>query len=307
MIGGLSSSLALAQRTADRATATMAKVSRQMATGKEVSSARDDGARFVQALALKSQQVTWESRRQLSARIQGGLVFTKAIAEDHQAITNKMREVALAAASHPAGSNARRALQADWDALVAAGKSTSGGTNPFWQDSSTYGSDASGIGMLVGGGDSFWNGTRYAMHHDTSLWATTYSLVNVGGGVPLALDTVDILNGSAGHLTDAMTSAASLSGVGNGMWNGEWLNSIGADERALDQINNQITKNEDRLNAAIGSLTDADMGKLSTQNQNAQVRQQLALDTISRAISAYGNYAGGLLGNAQRTQRGVLA
>jgi flagellin len=307
MIGGLSSSLALAQRTADAATARMAKVSRQIATGKEVASAKDDGARYVQANALKSQKVQWEGRRQLADRLDLSMEFTKGVVQEHKDIAVKLREVALQASALPAGSNARRALQADWDALIAAGKSTNAGMNPGFADNSVFFSDANGVGMDVSGHDSYWGGNRYAAYVNSADWNGHYSFVNAGWGISVALDTVDILNGSAAHLNDAMSTTTIMSGETWNTWNTGWLQQIGADQRVLDMKRDDITRNDDRLDAAIGSLTDADMGKLSGENQQAQVRQQLALDTIKTALTAYGNYAGGLLGNVQRTQRGVLA
>jgi flagellin-like hook-associated protein FlgL len=44
MIGGLTSSLSLAQRTASKASATMDDMTRQIATGQRVSSVKDNGA-----------------------------------------------------------------------------------------------------------------------------------------------------------------------------------------------------------------------------------------------------------------------
>jgi flagellin len=307
MIGGLTSSLALAQRTADAASARMAKVSRQIATGKEVASAKDDGARYVQAAALKSQKVQWEGRRQLADRLDLAIEYTKGAAAAHQEIASKLREVALQASALPAGSNARRALQADWDALIAAGKSTTAGINPGFEDNSVYFSDAQGVGMDVSGHDSYWAGNRYAAYHNTGDWTGHYGFVNAGWGIVVALDTVDIINGSPAQLNDAMSTAAIISGETYNTWNTGWQMQGGADQRVLDMKRADITRQEDRLESAIGSLTDADLGKLSTQNQQAQVRQQLALDTIKTALTAYGNYAGGLLGNVQRTQRSVTA
>ena len=80
---------------------------------------------------------------------------------------------------------------------------------------------------------------------------------------------------------------------------------------AIELILESVAKRDDaaydRLDTAIGSLTDADLGQVSAARAQADTRQQLALDTIKTALTAYGNYAGGLLGNVQRTQRGVLA
>jgi flagellin-like hook-associated protein FlgL len=67
----------------------------------------------------------------------------------------------------------------------------------------------------------------------------------------------------------------------------------------------QINTSADRLEAAAETLTEADLGKASTALRQAETRQQLALSTVRQALNAYGAYAGGLLGNVQRTQRAI--
>jgi flagellin-like hook-associated protein FlgL len=83
--------------------------------------------------------------------------------------------------------------------------------------------------------------------------------------------------------------------------------AAGAVRRRIDSLRQNNSIMNDSAQSALGSLTDADLGRVSTARAQADTRQQLALDTIKTAISAYGNFAGGLLGNVQRTQQGVLA
>jgi flagellin-like hook-associated protein FlgL len=78
-------------------------------------------------------------------------------------------------------------------------------------------------------------------------------------------------------------------------------------DRRLDRHDQSLVVKAQSLETMIGSLTDADLGKVSTARDQAETRQQLALDIIKSALAAYGNYASGLLGNVQRTQRGVMA
>jgi flagellin-like hook-associated protein FlgL len=63
----------------------------------------------------------------------------------------------------------------------------------------------------------------------------------------------------------------------------------------------------DTLEQQASALTDADLGRASATRTQAETRQQLALATVRQALDAYGAYAGGLLANVQRTQRGLVA
>jgi flagellin-like hook-associated protein FlgL len=75
----------------------------------------------------------------------------------------------------------------------------------------------------------------------------------------------------------------------------------------LDQVSARNDATINRLDTAIGALSDADLGQASAARAQAETRQQLAIGTVRQAISAYEGFASGLLGNVQRTQRGVMA
>jgi flagellin-like hook-associated protein FlgL len=84
-------------------------------------------------------------------------------------------------------------------------------------------------------------------------------------------------------------------------------NEVLAIENQMSGQARLLDNRADRLEAAAASLTDADLGKASMARAQAETRQQLALNTVRQALSAYGAYAGGLLGNVQRSQRGLTA
>jgi flagellin len=306
MIAGLSSSgIATAIRTAGRARETMDTMSRQIATGQRVASVKDDGAAWTRANAARADKVQWEGRRMLADRLDLSMQHTKGVVEAHQDIASRLRQVALSATTLPAGSDARRNLQAEWDALIAAGKSTAAGTNPGFADDNVYQSTGAGVGMDVSAHDAYWAGNLYAARSNSVDWTGHYSFVNAGLGITVALDTVDILNGSQAHLQQAMGTASVISGESFNTWNAGWQRQIGADEALLERKRDDITRQLDRLDSSIGSLTDADLGKASAARAQADTRQQLALATVRQAISAYSSFATGLLGNAQRTQRAL--
>jgi hypothetical protein len=309
MIAGLSSSLALAQRTAAKARVTMDTMSRQIATGQKVASVKDDGAAWARAAGMKSQKVEWSDRARMADRLELGVKHTAAVAEAHLDITQRLREIIVSARGLPAGSRARQDLQAAWNALVESGRQTGGGVNATFADNTGYGTDALGSGVRVDQTDSYWANTRFAVYSQTNDWQGHYDLVAPVWGINVAMSAVDIAGGSAAQLQTAYDSVTILVGdtLYGTQWNSGWLQQGGADLALLEDKRADIARNEDRLDAAIGSLTDADLGKASTARAQAETRQQLALSTISQAISAYGAFAGGLLANAQRTQRSVLA
>ncbi|MFM1976510.1 MAG: hypothetical protein RL145_1356, partial [Pseudomonadota bacterium] len=65
MLDGLRSSIALAQRTATKASETLTSTTRQIATGQRVSSVKDDGAAWTQAVALKADAVTSSTKARM--------------------------------------------------------------------------------------------------------------------------------------------------------------------------------------------------------------------------------------------------
>jgi flagellin len=296
MIGAMSSSLATALRSADAATVRLAKVSRQIATGKEVSGAKDDGARYAQAAALKSQRVAEDARSFTFGRIDAGLAFTHAITDQFRQSIDAMKDVVLRARSAPAGSSTRAALQAEWTRAVS-GVPSSTEANPGMADWSAHNLN----GSLIAPADPLLANTRFMLlpaANGFSNWLT----VSNGTTFPVAINAVDISTASAAQLDQAAVSLESL----HTMIMADWDIKAGANHGALSALKSATARSLDRLDGAISSLTDADLGKLTAQTQQAQTRQQLALSTIKSAISSYGNFAGGLLGNVQRTQRGVL-
>ena len=295
MIGGLSSSLSLAQRTATKARATMDDMSRQIATGQRVSSVKDDGAAWTRAAALTASKVNHEARLFALDRVDAGIAAQRALNGVYMDVLEQFKDLLLSARSHNPGSEARVRLGASWSALLASGQAYQP-DNPVFASMAGYGVDASGRGVrMTGSGDPLLEGERWAIEPQPGPW--------MAGG----LDIFNIVTATATELEDMIQEVKVYLGHFGGSWAADWEQQMGADQRTSAWMRDYSNAALDRIDGAIGSLTDADMGKASTARANAETRQQLALSTIQQAISAYGSYAGGLLGNAQRTQRGVLA
>jgi flagellin len=295
MIGPMSSSLSLAQRTASKARATMDDMSRQIATGQKVSSVKDDGAAWARAAALTASKVDHEARIFALDRVDAGLAAQRAVNDARMEVLEELKGLLLSARSHNPGSTARVQLAAPWATLVTTGLSFQP-NNPVFANMTGYGSDASGTGVrMTGTGDPLLGGERWAIEPSASNWM-------LGG-----LDIFNITTATTTELDDMIAEVQVYLGHSGSGWATDWGQQIGADERTSAWMRDYSNSALDRIDTAIGSLTDADMGKASTARANAETRQQLALSTIQQAISAYGNFASGLLGNVQRTQRGLLA
>jgi flagellin-like hook-associated protein FlgL len=283
MIGPLSSSLALAQRTATKARATMDTMSRQIATGQKVASVKDNGAAWAQAAGLKSQLQVHDSNTQRLSLYSSATDISDAWGETELIFTEKMRDLYLAASQHPAGSSQRTLLKAELDQLI------------------------SGLGSSFGVADVAPIAPHSANDASHGLLAGLTVIGRNFGGLHANVIT-PVITAAPLDTASAAAIAAQVSDLNTHLTN---LRGLDLGNSALQKrIAVAVSSNaalEGATIAAIGSLTDADLGQVSAARAQADTRQQLALQTISQAISAYSNYAGGLLGNVQRTQRSVLA
>ncbi len=284
MISGLSTpSIATAIRTASQARSTMDTMSRQIATGQRVSSVRDDGAAWTRAAALRSSSVERAVNEDRLALYAANSQAYEAWEVTERQYVELARDIYLQAVQHPPGTAARASLKAEIDQLVAglSGDLNSNNTAPLQAHTNLDSSH----GLLTG------------------LYAVTKSLgavYNLRIQPALAAAPLDTASSAAVQAQIAFfdTQLATLRSFEQG--GGQLSNRIETSRR----INQSLARVTEQ---AAGALVDADLGKASAARATAEARQQLALSTVRQAISAYGNFAGGLLGNVQRTQRGIMA
>jgi flagellin len=289
MIGGLSSSLALAQRTATKARATMDTMARQIATGQKVSSVKDDGAAWARASAMRSQLKGNEALRTNFGYMRSVFEINRAGAEAKLDDVANRVSTAVQASDPSLSPGARSQIQLLHDAH-AGGPTASIAFASHGQRGDT------GAGFTFNNLDAV-NILTVLTQQDGS--GQTYAGGSGGITIP-AGDIADVSTAAAAQL-----AVAALNAEGDRQrWRLQYWAGVG---NSLDRFDSHLAVEADRLNIAIGSLTDADLGEASAARAQADTRQQLALQTIQQALSAYGNFAGGLLGNVQRTQRGVLA
>ena len=288
MISGFSSaSFATALRSAGQARVTMDSMARQIATGQRVASARDDGAAFARAAQMRSDRIAQEALRTNYARLNAVFDINRAATEARLDGILYDRELALAA-SDPSLSTEARA------ALIAVDANSDVGSTAVIGATSHQQRNAAGTANFTF--NSNYAANTLSILQDINGAATTYQPwadpVNPGGGsLNTAADAVLRVNNLGVEAERHRIRLMYWSGV----------------QRAFNMADAHLERAGTRLDTAIGTLTDADLGKASAARAQAETRQQLALTTVRQAISTYGNYASGLLGNAQRSQRGIMA
>jgi hypothetical protein len=191
MIGPMSSSLALAQRTATKARATMDDMTRQIATGQKVASVKDDGAAWTRANALKSQQADIDGRKVVSG-------FLNVAIEEQGSETlatvdaiNAVKDILVAALMHQTGSGGRASLKTELASQVAVFDSPDRTTGPIVTG---YALQADGrFGIATSSADSVFGGrTIFASPGYANAW-TSWASVSVSG---TTLRTIDLATAS---------------------------------------------------------------------------------------------------------------
>ena len=292
MIAGLSTSgIAGAIRTAGQARATMDTMSRQIATGQRVGSVKDDGAAWARANLARGEAAASQALSESLGVLRVGLGAAIAFQEMHSNSLLELRGMALTATDPSLAAATRSNLQADFAARrtaffneLAFGNSAAGGVELRNSTGGTWAPFSSAPGT----GDLTWT--------QSTDGATTHRASVALGGVLLpSIHTSAV----------AQTTLASIQAFESQML--QQVAALSGTDAMIDADQTRLIAASNRLSALAERLTDADLGRASAARAQAETRQQLALATVGQAISAYGNFAGGLLGNVQRTQRGIMA
>jgi flagellin len=292
MISGLNSSSVMgAIRTAGAARAGMDKATRQLATGNQVTSVKDDGAAWVRANKLRSDARAREVLASGQDYLSTGAGLGRTTIEERMALYEAIHKTSLSATVNGMSASARAALQADatlnFDAIATVSVGAHGNVMP--------------ITSVVAGqqwGPGHWSAATKDFNFQVDINGTQQATNFVTMNSLLAAPD---LSTAAGALTAATTAQQTADSMR------PRIAQFGAVERALATMATNNRAQADLELVQADRMLGADMGKISANLRRAETRQQLALDTVRTAINAYSNFAGGLLGNVQRTQRGVLA
>jgi flagellin-like hook-associated protein FlgL len=288
---GISSGIASAVRTAGEARGRADKAARQLAVGQEVTSVKDDGARWAISNKLKSDAMAREVVATGQEYLSRAVGLGRTTIEERIGLYEAIHKTSLAASAEGLSASSRAALQADatlnYDAIGTVSVGSHGNTMPV---TSVVAGSQWGPGHWAAATKDF----AYQVNIDGSTQATNFVVMNSLLGTP-------DLSTAAGALTAATNARATADSMR------PRIAQFGSVERALAsmaQTNRDQSAREEQL---ASTLLGGDLGKISANLEKSNTRQQLALATVRQALNAYGAYAGGLLGNVQRTQRGVMA
>jgi flagellin len=300
MIAGVSHMTAAfsALRVAESARAREESLQQQVATGRRVNSAKDDGAAFQIELAAKSDLAQWRGRERILNKLEGGFELQNAVVAKVKEIYVDIAETVLRARDTVAGSAERRAIAEGYNGLIGnlralTGVQTQGvnGTPSAVQADGRF-----GIRPLPG--DSVVGGVTWQLVTDQNAFSIWASSVDVPNGVLVALRGYDLVNASDTQLQDVQTTARRLAGMDTSGYATGWATITHAEFERLRIAQSLTSAMQDRTEAAIGTLTGADMGKVSTDLDAARTRAAVANEGIARAIQIYGRAQTSILNNA---------
>ncbi len=239
-------------------------------TGMKVASAKDNGA--IWAIA-QGQRATSQSLNAVKDSLQRGIsVVDVAIAggETVSDLLSQMKEKALAASDSSLDTASRTALNEDFKSL--RDQITKAVTNASFNGTNMIGASGSTIAALANADGS------------SKLTVAAQSLALGGANVTVAAAT---------SFSTATTAAAALALVTASITNvGAALAKLGTGAKALETHLSFVGKLQDRLDAGVGNLVDADLAKESARLQALQTKQQLGVQALSIANSSASSLLG---------------
>lgn len=228
-------------------------VSKQIASGKRINSAKDDPAGLAQITSLKAQLSSY-------GVVRNNLTFGTSLLESAStALGNvqdnlkSMRDLAVQAASGTLSTEQRAALQTQFAEYQAQIDQSVNTASVFGQN--LVGSAAADVDIQSGinAGDT-----------------TTITSV-ASDGASLGVDTGSI------SLTDATTSSAAITAIDAAIATvGTNQSTFGAQLNRFDTIDKNVASIMENIDASRSRIEDADIASLTTQLNNLQTKNQLA-------------------------------
>ncbi|CAN7522797.1 flagellin [Caulobacter sp. LjRoot300] len=237
---------------------------RHIATGLAISSPKDNPA--VWAIA-QNQRAESHALDAVRASLQRGQSITDVALAAGETVTDlltQMKEKMLAASDTSLNTASRKALNDDYLSLKRQIDRTVGNA------------DFNGINLISSGSTG-----------------QVRALANADASDTIDVDHVDLsttgaaLSGMRADLLGAPISAAGIKAMSGAIEKvTSALSSLGTRSYALETHMSFIDKLQDTLDASVGRLVDADMAKEATKLQALQIKQQLAIKSLSIANSA---------------------
>jgi hypothetical protein len=283
-------------RVAEAAQARAEAAREQVATGRRVNSAKDDGAAFTVALNARSEMALWGARDRLLNKLDNAIDVQAnvlaMVSETYRAIAN----LAVKARDTAAGSTERRAIASDYTALTDKLKQLGQFTLPGVDGTPSASYASTDFGIRPFHGDTLVGGQTWSLVTDQqnfSLWA---DIVNPFAGIMVALRGFDILNATDSQLEDVRATAQIISS--GDFYVGRFIAQTSRDAGRAERLLEVVREMQDRMKTAAGQLLDADMGQVSSGLEAAETRAAMAQQGISRAIQLYARQTTAVLDSA---------
>jgi len=244
-------------------------------TGLNVSSTKDDSAKYTIAQTLRSDVAGLSAVTSSLSRAKSVTDVATAGAEQISDVIIQMKAKAVEASDDGLTSDSRAAINKDFMALrdqitSIVNSSSFNGTNLL----KTGGGTVTALQSL---NDS---DSTTAGYQTDSLNVANQGMDLAAAGTAGAL-SVDSQLGSAADAKAMVDTLTTLTQTTNTK-----LSSLGAASRQIDTQSTFISKLSDSITAGIGNLVDADLAKESAKLQALQVKQQLGVQALSIANQA---------------------
>ena len=243
----------------------LATVQNRISTGKNVSSAKDNGAIFAIATSQRAEIGALNAVKDSLNRGQSAVDVSLAAGESISDLLSQLKEKALSATDKSLTTSARSALNEDFKAVrdqiaTVVANAKFNGVNLLDNSTGTGGykalSNTAGSTIKVAGENLSLGGSNVTVAATTTIGTST-----------LATTALGLVNASIDKVS------ASLARLGTGS------NSFGTHLTFVGKL-------QDALETGVGNLVDADLAKESARLQSLQTKQQLGVQALSIANSS---------------------
>ncbi|WP_026046954.1 flagellin N-terminal helical domain-containing protein [Sphingomonas sp. PAMC 26621] len=255
----------------------LSTTSNRITTGLNVSSTKDDSAKYTTAQKLRGDLGSLSAVTSSLGRAKSTVDVAVTGAEQVSDLVNQMKAKATEASDTGIDVKSRTAIGSD---LVALKKQI----NSIVQSSDFNGTnllktDAASTGKVSALLSTDTTQTLDVANIDLESGATT--AFGASGATPD--DTKLDLSGATGAAT-AATLATALGAYSDSI--ATKLSTLGSASRQIDGQTSFVSKLSDAIDSGIGNLVDADLAKESAKLQALQVKQQLGVQALSIANQA---------------------
>lgn len=243
----------------------LSRVQNRISTGKNVASAKDNGAVWAIAQGQRAEIGALNAVKDSLNRGQSAVDVSLAAGESVSDLLIQLKEKALAATDKSLTTSARSALNEDFKAIrdqitTVVANAKFNGVNLLDNSTTTNGfkalSNTAGSTIQVKGESLLLGGTNVTVAATTTIGTSTLATTALG----LVNASIDKVSASLARLgTGAKSFSTHLTFVG---------------------------KLQDALEAGVGNLVDADLAKESARLQALQTKQQLGVQALSIANSS---------------------